>query len=1237
MKKTTLIKYLLLIFTISIVFFDNNNSFALEDVDNYSDLYKQYLQLSDEEKEKIEVIPEKYTTSLKKVNNNKSFKRSLRNLSVLPNRYNLAEHYNIKVKNQGQEGNCWAFASLETLETYLQIHGYGTFDFSENHLNYIESNLFSETDATRKINAAGNYNELEEYLNKKLGPVSEDQFPYYEDESILKNKKYTQDEIDNLLNITPLAYVGEFITFPSVSKKDKDENLSEKELTEYRNNIKKHIMENGAIYTLITAPTYYQNEFYNPNTYAAYFPNTTDSRFQAHSHAVAIIGWDDNFSKDNFIEGNKPKHDGAYIALNSWGSSFGDCGLYYISYDDAYVEMDLHGIKEAATDTSNLVNTTTFSVNDNNLYNALKDVLGRKIINSNDETLSITMLNGTINEIQFLDLIGYNISDLSGIENLTNLTSLNLSNNNISSITPLLSLHKLDTINLSNNQIKTIPVELYNSELSILSLSYNPINNFSGITNIKSISTLNLEGTNIKENDLQYLKNKKIINLNLSKTNIKDYTVLKTLNDKLEPDGISDTGLQQLNISYNENVNYTTIPNVSFLNISNTSVDENKFKQIPDISKLNALDISYTHIKNLDILTGIPLRAAYISGNKDLQNIDVLKYTGLIIYKDAGLKDTSIFKDFYASQLNLASNEIENYDSLLENEYLRFLDLSNNKLTMIPYKENIRITADENKIKPTMSYLEEIDSAKNQNYVEDLYVDPNKENMFTDIIKNLNDFQNNGIRFTITNATMDFKNNTFNINDYDKDVIIKIENGIYEGSTITYKLINQNANMLYLSIDRNNLRTRYIEGETFDKNTLKVYAYYDTNSRKEITDYSITGLENLHVGVNTISVEKDGFSDVIDITIIPNNDIITLKFENTDIYKATLKKIRQIEEERQEYAYLYNLIDVLINNNNDDKTINILKSDLSFINYIEIESDELTSFEDIKQLKGLTGIYLNGKKFEDLSSLLYIKEILDAQVDLMPYERFLGIEIKNNEKLVKIDYDIFRMIVLENTKITNLNNLTNLGSISYKGNTIPNINDILDNLYMISIDVNSKIDELEKDENNNIILPNLLKKFKDKGLKFEVNICDQIRDLQYLNPYNKKPIEILDNGENLLLKYDDIKGIDFEGTNQFIEIKITDVNSLYVKFDFNFKLNYETNNKSEPIDDNETNSNTTKENDQIKESNEINNNIETKDEREKKVHNNNINPTTGDHIILWIILIIVSILGIVVVVIFRKN
>ena len=52
------------------------------------------------------------------------------------------------------------------------------------------------------------------------------------------------------------------------------------------------------------------------------------------NHAVTIVGWDDHFSKDNFLADHKPPEDGAWIVRNSWGSNWGMDGYFYLSYFD---------------------------------------------------------------------------------------------------------------------------------------------------------------------------------------------------------------------------------------------------------------------------------------------------------------------------------------------------------------------------------------------------------------------------------------------------------------------------------------------------------------------------------------------------------------------------------------------------------------------------------------------------------------------------------------------------------------------------------------------------------------------------------------------------------------------------------------------------------------------------------------------------------------------------------------
>ena len=51
-------------------------------------------------------------------------------------------------------------------------------------------------------------------------------------------------------------------------------------------------------------------------------------------HAILIVGWDDNYSRDNFRDNNKPKNDGAWLVKNSWGNYNDEGGYFWISYED---------------------------------------------------------------------------------------------------------------------------------------------------------------------------------------------------------------------------------------------------------------------------------------------------------------------------------------------------------------------------------------------------------------------------------------------------------------------------------------------------------------------------------------------------------------------------------------------------------------------------------------------------------------------------------------------------------------------------------------------------------------------------------------------------------------------------------------------------------------------------------------------------------------------------------------
>ena len=82
-------------------------------------------------------------------------------------------------------------------------------------------------------------------------------------------------------------------------------------------------------------PTVYMNFVEgDPVIFAQYTYEITTA-----NHAVAIVGWDDNFAKENFLADHQPPEDGAWIVRNSWGDDWGTNGYFYLSYYDQTITV----------------------------------------------------------------------------------------------------------------------------------------------------------------------------------------------------------------------------------------------------------------------------------------------------------------------------------------------------------------------------------------------------------------------------------------------------------------------------------------------------------------------------------------------------------------------------------------------------------------------------------------------------------------------------------------------------------------------------------------------------------------------------------------------------------------------------------------------------------------------------------------------------------------------------------
>lgn len=336
---------LIILFIISL----NTNIYATEiEKGEYSKRYEEWLEL-DEEERKNTIAP--LPVNVRNTNNFNAMS-SLFNMlksTTIPQKYDLRDYIDVEVKDQMQTESCWAFSANTSLETYLALNN-KTYNFSERHLEYNTAKNFingTNPDAlNRNIGDGGYPTTAFTYYSRGSGPILEEDMPFENNENPIK--------IDELPTKEPIQKVDNMVYLPNIYKRIENGNIiyedasgeayTTNEITQIRNQIKEHIMSYGGISVSVNANTTYLNT--NTGAY-----NLDIDGIYA-NHAVTIIGWDDTYSKDNFLSEHKPTTDGAYIVLNSWGKNWGTTyggswkgnGIYYISYEDFLVETSMRGV-----------------------------------------------------------------------------------------------------------------------------------------------------------------------------------------------------------------------------------------------------------------------------------------------------------------------------------------------------------------------------------------------------------------------------------------------------------------------------------------------------------------------------------------------------------------------------------------------------------------------------------------------------------------------------------------------------------------------------------------------------------------------------------------------------------------------------------------------------------------------------------------------------------------------------
>lgn len=312
----------------------------------------------------------------------------------MPSKFDLRDYgYVTPVKFQNPWGACWGFSSIAAAETsilgelgltyteFKEIYGIDM-DLSEKHLAYFAATPMPEgssqagegiyvIDESMSLDIGGTLINTASLFSSGIGPYFEFQFPYHGKNETTQYYYYDADgkaiassllpddpSIEGYAKVEPFCYaraddwtIDEDYRFGAgfvlqesnilQSPANSDGSLN----VEALNKMKQELLNKKAIaIQFYSSETGYDSlgnlsQYYNSETGASYVSDLNTGV----SHGVTIVGYDDNYPKENFAI--TPPGDGAFIVKNSWGSAenefphkygwgYNKTGYFYLSYYD---------------------------------------------------------------------------------------------------------------------------------------------------------------------------------------------------------------------------------------------------------------------------------------------------------------------------------------------------------------------------------------------------------------------------------------------------------------------------------------------------------------------------------------------------------------------------------------------------------------------------------------------------------------------------------------------------------------------------------------------------------------------------------------------------------------------------------------------------------------------------------------------------------------------------------------
>ena len=303
------------------------------------------------------------------------------------------------------------------------------------------------------------------------------------------------------------------------------------------------------------------------------------------------------------------------------------------------------------------------------------DKVEGKYVNSNDIS-DLTPLAGLTN-LTRLTLTNTGVSNLTPLAGLTNLTRLSLGRNSIADLTPLVGLTSLTWLSLGENSVSDITPLAGLTSLTDLSLSNNSISDLTPLVGLTNLTWLSLSENSVSDLiPLAGLTN--LTWLHLPNNSISDLTPLAGLTSLM--------GLGLENNSISDITSLAGLTNLTWLSLSENSVSD--LIPLAGLTNLTELRLENNNISDLAPLAGLTnLIRLYLNANSisDLMPLTGLTNLATLWLGDNAISDLAPLAELTnLAELRLENNNISNLAPLVENTGLgigNWIDVRGNPLS----------------------------------------------------------------------------------------------------------------------------------------------------------------------------------------------------------------------------------------------------------------------------------------------------------------------------------------------------------------------------------------------------------------------------------------------------------------------------------------------------------------------------------------------------------------------------